>query len=122
MTGDWMADVEIFEFVEGSGEQVDRATAAIGEVQHGLDQIAHAVAANAEAYLESIRADPNYTGSWKSYVTVESGDIDRFVIYSDDRDKNAAWAIEFHKPGYNILSGAAEEVAAATGVSYERWV
>lgn len=116
-----MADVEIFEFVEGSSEPVDRAVASHSDVRLGLDGVAHAVAEDAEAYLFTIRDDPNYTGKWMSYITVESGDIDRFVVYSDDRDKNAAWAIEFHKPGYNILSGAAESIAAGMGLSYERW-
>lgn len=75
--------------------ELERAMALKSEVQSELDDVAGKIQKDAVANLAEVRASLGYTGSWQSEVLpVESGDIDRFVVLSDERGLRAAWMIE----------------------------
>jgi len=114
-----MASVEIYK--EISGFPIEWWMARLPEAQAGLDEVTAVILAGAEANLARVRANPRYTGSFKSYVDSEKGTlgVDRFVHYSDDLDKRAAWEIEFGKPGHFILTSAAMVAAEVLEVNFE---
>lgn len=88
-----MADVEIFDYVDG--EELERVIARHQDVQWTLETEAYGYAAIAREVLALHRV----TGD--SYIEVEKGDIDRYVTLNDNRGQHAAAVIEFgrHKTG-----------------------
>lgn len=90
------------------GMDIERAMALRWEAQRALDRVANTVQVAATANLAAVRANPDYTGSLESDVLpVESGDIDRWVVLSDERGMQAAWMIEVGN--FNHLLGKNSE-------------
>lgn len=109
--GVWMADVDVFHYVntpQGRMKLV-RAMATLGEVQREMDHVAEVIRATATAKL----AAHIHEGD-SEILPVERGDVDRFVVLSDQRGLRAAWAIEKgNKHGGGNVQALADGMAAA---------
>lgn len=117
-----MADVEIYDYCRGSGPaagmQLERAMALHGDTQRELDRVAGSIQRDARANLARGQDSPEwrYSQGHTKVLPVESGDIDRFVVLSDERGLWAAWMVEMGGPagkerrpqaGKHILTAAA---------------
>ncbi|QYW07861.1 hypothetical protein SEA_REDBEAR_15 [Streptomyces phage RedBear] len=62
-------------------------------VAHELDNRTFEIAVRAEGYLAETRLDKSNGGD--SYIDVERGRVDRYVVLNDERGQNAALSIEY---------------------------
>ena len=106
-----MADVEIFEVVNtpvGSMPLVE-AMARRGETQAALDAVAETIRAAAAARHAAYPRTPATlaTVGHSEILPVESGDVDRFIVFADTESDWAAAKVN------NITGALAAGVAAA---------
>lgn len=64
-------------------------------VQGYMDEFIFEAAVRAEELLQEARMADGYTGTFDAEIDFESGDIDRYLILSDERGQKAALSIEF---------------------------
>lgn len=69
-------------------------------VQAYMDDLIFEMGVRAEELLLDARMNPTYTGSLDSEIDIEAGDIDRYLILSDERGQKAALSIEFGRAPY----------------------
>lgn len=76
------------------GRKFEEFIALIPEVQADVEDRTFEMAIHAEADLKA------HVDTGDSYVTIEHGDIDWYVVLSDERGQDAAMTIEFGRAGY----------------------
>lgn len=90
------------------GTVIQEYIAHTTSVQRSLDAHARIIFAKAQANLMAVRADPGYTGNTNAELSIEKGDIDRYIVLHDPLDgtsPGAAASIEYgHYMGKRGLS------------------
>lgn len=76
------------------GRKFEEFVALIPEVQDDVERRTFEMAIHAEADLKA------HVDTGASYVDVEHGDIDWYVVLSDERGEKAALSIEFGRAGF----------------------
>ncbi|AGM12036.1 hypothetical protein SEA_GODPOWER_14 [Streptomyces phage Godpower] len=75
------------------GRDLEQFIALNDVVQDELDNRTFEIAVRAEGYLAETRLDKSNGGD--SFIDVERGKVDRYVVLSDERGQNAALSIEY---------------------------
>lgn len=95
-------------FKKVNGRKITKVIALTSEAQNAIDDKALFAAQNAEGYLLAARVR---TGT--SYISVEKGDVDSYVVLDDTRGLDAALSIEFGRRGYEDPETGEEKGASA---------
>ncbi len=69
-------------------------------VQDYMDEFIFELGVRAEELLLEERMKPTYTGTGDVEIEIEQGDVDRYLILSDERGQKAALSIEFGRQAY----------------------
>jgi hypothetical protein len=72
-----------------NGKKLEKLIALTREAQDGLEDETRKIAMEAEARLAA------HYHSGDARIEVESGDVDRYVVLSDERGQKAAMSIEY---------------------------
>jgi hypothetical protein len=78
---------EVYRVVRG--RKLEHLVAKTADVQDGLDDLVGGMALHAESLLDAHRDEGH------AAIEVESGDVDRYVVLTDERGDKAALSIEF---------------------------
>lgn len=78
-----------------NGLKIQKAIAVEPAVQERLERTANRYASRASAILEEPFREHNHDAGRRSYISVEHGRVDYYVVLNDERGQRAAGAIEF---------------------------
>ncbi|MFI5863560.1 hypothetical protein [Streptomyces sp. NPDC051546] len=78
-------------------------------VVHELDNRTFQIAVRAETYLqehqdyeEEVEEETGVRADGHSFIDIERGKIDRYVVLNDERGQNAALSIEYGRAAYEV--------------------
>lgn len=94
------------------GRKADMWYAKLDGVQDWMDDYIFAAGVKAEEMLLDHRQDGH------SFIDIEQGRIDRYLILNDERGQKAALSIEFGRAAYEVSNadGTVREVGAMEGL------
>lgn len=91
---------EVFRSV--NGKKLEKYIAQRDEVQDELDRVLFKAEVRAEEHLARVRASIGYTGDHHIEIETKRGDVDRYLILSDEAGQRAAMSIEYGRQAYEV--------------------